>query len=259
MSDELSAALRELAAAEATQPAAAGAEIRGRALRRRRRRRVAATLGAGTAGLTALAVALTLHLGGTPDHPDRPRPPAATPAEPSLPSPATPEPVSGTLDLSGRTLTFGGRPMPILWESARDAPVTPTISMTVVTKQEQRDLPVDIPSKDRAVVDVPYVVELRDGSDQPLYVGSFTSQLKSLTGFRVGGSLIALGPEDAKSFYARVGVGEHISVTTGATQTPTSTSTADPSAAVSVPEGEVGVGEGAVLERGTAYPSDVAR
>ncbi|MGW1610727.1 hypothetical protein ACWCQZ_15175 [Streptomyces sp. NPDC002285] len=258
MSDELSAALRELAAAEATQPAAFGAEIRGRALRRRRRRRVAATLGAGTAGLTALAVALTLHLGGTPDHQDRLHPPAATPAEPPLPSPTTPEPVSGTLDLPGRTLTFGGRPMPILWESAREAPATPTTSMTVVAKQEQRDLPVDIPSKDRAMVDVPYVVELRDGSDQPLYVGSFTAQLKSLTGFRVGGTLIALGPEDAKSFYARVGVGERISVTTGAT--PTSTPTADPSAAVSVPgQGAVGVGEGAVPERGTAYPSDVAR
>ncbi|WP_328880370.1 hypothetical protein [Streptomyces sp. NBC_00299] len=236
MSDELSAALRELAAAEATQPVAAGAEIRGRALRRRRRRRVAATLGAGTAGLTALAVALTLHLGGTPHDPDRLRTPAATPADPSLPSaptPTSPEPVSGTLDLPGRTLTFGGRLMSVLWESAHDAPVLPTTSMTVVTKQEQRDLPVDIPSKDRAVVDVPYVVELRDDKDQPLYVGAFTSQLKALTGFRVGGGLIALGPEDAKSFYARVGLGERISVSTGAT--PTSTPTADPSAAVSVP------------------------
>ncbi|MFF5477142.1 hypothetical protein ACFY5C_07345 [Streptomyces sp. NPDC012935] len=238
MSDELSAALRELAAAEATQPVAAGAEIRGRALRRRRRRRVAATLGAGTAGLTALAVVLTLHLGSTPDHPDRLRTPAATPAGPSLPSPpspTSPEPVSGTLDLPGGTLTFGGRPVPILWESARAAPGLPTASMTVVTKREQRDLPVDIPSKDRAVVAVPYVVELRDGNDQPLYVGAFTSQLKSLTGLRVGGSLIALGPEDAKSFYARVGLGERISVTTGAKPT------ADPSADVSVPvEGGVG-------------------
>ncbi|MEU9575325.1 hypothetical protein AB0D62_36880 [Streptomyces massasporeus] len=231
MSDELSAALRELAAAEETRPTVAGAEIRSRALRRRRRRRVAGTLGTGTVGLTALAVALTLHLGGTPDHPERLHTPAATPAEPSLPSPTTPEPASGTLDLAGRTLTFGGRPMPIIWESARGAPPTPTTSMTVAAKQEQRDLPVDIPSKDRAVVDVPYVVELRDSSDRPLYVGSFTAQLKSLTGFRLGGTLIVLGPEDAKSFYARVSVGEHISVTTGTTATPT----ADPSAAVSVP------------------------
>ncbi|MFC8090471.1 hypothetical protein [Streptomyces sp. NPDC057301] len=240
MSDELSAALRELAAAEATQPVAAGAEIRGRALRRRRRRRVAAALGAGTAGLTALAVAVTLHLGGTPHDPDRLRTPAATPAAtpadpspPSAPTPTSPEPVSGTLDLPGRTLTFGGRLMSVLWESAHDAPVIPTTSMTVVTKQEQRDLPVDIPSKDRAVVDVPYVVELRDDKDQPLYVGAFTSQLKALTGFRVGGGLIALGADDAKSFYARVGLGERISVSTGAT--PTADPTADPSADVSVP------------------------
>ncbi|WP_328425577.1 hypothetical protein [Streptomyces sp. NBC_00443] len=227
MSDELSAALRELAAAEATRPVADGAEIRGRALRRRRLRRVVATLGAGTAGLTALSVALTLHLGGTPDQPDRLHTPAATPADPSQPSQPSPpspsrttaEPVPGTLDLTGRTLTFGGRLMPIVWESAREAPVAAATSMTVVTKQEQRALPVDIPSKDRAEVDVPYVVELRDGSDQPLYVGTFTAQLKSLTGFRVGGALIALAPEDAKSFYARVGVGERISVTTGATPT----------------------------------------
>ncbi|MEJ8670333.1 hypothetical protein WKI71_23630 [Streptomyces sp. MS1.AVA.1] len=236
MSDELSAALRELAAAEATQSVAAGAEIRGRALRRRRHRRVAATLGAGTAGLTALAVALTLHLGGTPHDPDRLRTPAATPADPSAPSaptPTSPEPVSGTLDLPRGTLTFGGRLMSVLWESAHDAPVIPTTSMTVVTKQEQRELPVDIPSKDRAVVDVPYVVELRDDKDQPLYVGAFTSQLKALTGFRVGGGLIALGAEDAKSFYARVGLGERISVSTGAT--PTADPSVDPSADVSMP------------------------
>ncbi|MGW0766137.1 hypothetical protein [Streptomyces sp. NPDC002676] len=212
MSDELSAALRELAATHAAAPVVGGAEIRDRAMRRRRRRRAVATLGAGAAALALLGFALTLHLGGNTDHSADRRTPAVTRPGSAPPSAATPAPVSGTLDLPRRTLTFGGHVMPIL--SKLDVPLEFTSPMTVVAKPVRGELTSDALSNGRAVVNVPYAVELRAGADQPLYVGTFSPQLKALSDGWIG-----LAPEDASWFFARVRLGDTISVTTGAKPT----------------------------------------
>ncbi|MEW2402510.1 hypothetical protein [Streptomyces sp. NPDC046862] len=217
MSDELTTALRELATTHATQPVVGGAEIRGRAMRRRRRRRAAAGLGAGTMVLALLGFALTLHLGADQDHPAGRRGPAAPPSGSASPSAVTPAPVSGTLDPAERTLTFDGRVMPVLSEF--DVLVVSTSPLTVVEKQDRKEVTVDVLSKGPAEVDVPYAVELRDGEDQPLHVGTFTAQLKALSGYDVRAGLIALGAEDAKWFYARVHPGDTVSLTTGTTPT----------------------------------------
>ncbi|WP_405870837.1 hypothetical protein [Streptomyces sp. NBC_00005] len=239
MSDELSSALRELAADHATRPAVGAAEIRGRAMRRRRRRRAAVTLGAGATVLALLGFALSLHLGGDPDHPDRHRTPAVAPSAPAPPSATTAVPVSGTLDLPGHTLTFGGRVLPIVSEF--DAPAGPTSPMTVAAKQDRRTLTVDVPSKGNVSVDVPYVVELRDEQGRPLYAGAFTPQLKILSGYDARGGLISLPARDAQWFYARVRLGDTIAVKTATTPTPAPSTTAPAPGATASPSDEARV------------------
>lgn len=230
MADELSAALRELAAAHATAPAVGGPATRARAMRRVRRRRTAATLGAGTAALALLGLALSLHPGGDRDDPDR-RGPAAVAPPRSTPSPtAVPSPVVGMLDLSGRTLTFGGRAIPMLSES--DALFGSTSPMTVVAKEDPGEMPLDTSREGPAIgpttVSVRYVVELRDGEGRPHYIGLFSTQLKDLSDNDEGG-WIGLGPEDAEWFHTRVRLGDTFPVTTGTKPTAT------PSAAVPAP------------------------
>ncbi|GAA3798800.1 hypothetical protein GCM10022403_035850 [Streptomyces coacervatus] len=233
MSDELSAALRELAAAEARPPVVGGPATRARAIRRRRRRRTAVTLGAGTAALALLGVALTLHLDSDPDHGAAHRAPAMTQPRSAPPSTAAPVPVSGTLDLAGHTLTLGGRVLPVLTDF--DVPAGTTSPMTAVAKNVRRSLTVDVRAKGPVTVDVRYAVELRDDEGRPLYVGAFTPELKLLSQYDVSGRVIGLGTEDAKWFYDRIGRSDAISLTTATTPitaTPTVTpSSATPSAA----------------------------
>ncbi|MFG3267269.1 MULTISPECIES: hypothetical protein [Streptomyces] len=226
MSDELSAALSELAAARATAPTVGGPATRARAMRRRRRRRAAATLGAGTAALALLGFALTLHLGEDPDHPAGRRTPAVAPSGPAPHSATAPAPVSGTLDVSGGDLTFGGRMMPIL--STLDLPPgsTSTTPMTVVAKPVRIALAIDVPSEGRTVVNVVHVVELRDGKGSPLYVGTFPPDIEAREGYDARGAVIALRAEDAQWFHSRIHLGTSISVTTGPTPTATPSATA---------------------------------
>ncbi|MEU9310254.1 hypothetical protein [Streptomyces sp. NPDC048256] len=228
MSDELSAALRELAAAKATAPVVGGPATRARAMRRRRRRRAAATLGAGTAALALLGFALTLHLGEDPGHPAGRGTAAGASSGSAPPSAATPVPVSGTLDLPGSDLTFGGRVMPIL--STLDLSPGPTITtpMTVVAKPVRIALAADLPSKGTTVVNVMYAVQLRDGKGGLLYVGAFAPDIEARGDYDVTAGVIALSAEDAQWFYARIHLGTNISVTTGPTPpaTPSPTPTA---------------------------------
>ncbi|GAA4064633.1 hypothetical protein [Streptomyces shaanxiensis] len=223
MSDELSAALRELAASGAAPPEVGGAGIRARAMRRRRRRRAAVTLGAGTAALALLGLALTSALDGSADHPGRPQVPAAEgsvsgPAQSVPPSPSTPLPVSGTLRLPDITLTVGRRALSIL--SAYDGSIGFTGPLTVAAKHAERDLAVDIPTKGPVKVSVPYVVELRDRQGRSLYVGTFTKPLALGDPYPTS-DWIGLDAEDAKWFYARIRVGDSIAVT--AVTTPSAT------------------------------------
>ncbi|MFJ9715891.1 hypothetical protein ACIRPQ_08115 [Streptomyces sp. NPDC101213] len=232
MADELSAKLSELAASHATAPVVGGPATRARAMRRARRRRAAATLGAGAAALALLGLALGLHLDGDRDHPDRSGPAAVAPSRSVPPSTAVPTPVVGsTLDLYGRTLTFGGRAMRIL--SASEALLRATGPMTVVAKEDPKEMPLDVPREGPTIapttVSVRYVVELRDGEGLPHYVGLSSPQLEDLSDDDTKDGWIGLGAEDAEWFHTRARPGDTVPVTTA------TTSAATPSDAVQAP------------------------
>ncbi|EPD67535.1 hypothetical protein [Streptomyces sp. HGB0020] len=212
MSDELSTALRELAAARATRPVLDGPGIRARAMRRRRRRRAAYALGGGgTAALVLLGLAVHLHPSGTTDQRPGIRPPAVTAPVSAVPSPSAATPVVGALDLSRHALTCGRRVLPVLAQSGR--PLAATGPMRVVAKQNPRDLTFVLPSKSPVSVRVPYVVELRDRQDRPHYIGVFTPKLKALSDYAAKSEWIGLGAEDAAWFYARAHIGDTLAVT----------------------------------------------
>ncbi|OQR64836.1 hypothetical protein B6E66_07750 [Streptomyces maremycinicus] len=235
MSDELSAALRELAADRATAPIVGGPATRARAVRRRRRRRAAATLGAGTAALALLGVALTLRLGEDPAPSSGHRTPAAAAPSASATAPvatATPTPMalSGTLDLPARALTFAGQVMPILSTFDLSAPdlasgSTGATLMTVVAKPVRLELAADVPPKGRTVVNVAHAVELRDGKGSRLYVGTFATSIKAHGYYDARGGVIALGAAEARWFHNRVHPGDSIVVTTGIQPAPEASQT----------------------------------
>ena len=216
MSDELSAALRELAATQATAPVVDGAGIRARALRRRRRRRTAVGLGAGTVALAVVGFAVDLNLGGGPDDTPANRiPPAAshsgsTPPPTATPTP-TPTPAAGTLDLLRFTLTVDGQDLPVVSKYADRTGFSGPL--TVVARHASRDLPFEARTKRPVKVNVPYVVELRDTEDRPFYIGAFTKPL-AVGDFEPRSDWIGLGTEDAEWFYARTRVGDTLAVTT---------------------------------------------
>ncbi|MFD9432641.1 hypothetical protein [Streptomyces sp. NPDC060002] len=259
MSDELSAALSELAATRATAPVVGGPATRARAMRRRRRRRTAATLGAGTAALALLGFALTLSLGEDPDHTAGPRTAAATPPVSAPPSAATPALVSGTLDLPGRDLTVGGRVMPILSTFDLLPGSTNTTPMTVVAKRVRIALAADVPSKGSTAVNVIDAVELRDGEGGPLYVGTFAPDIEARGEYDARGGVIVLDAEDAQWFYARISLGDSISVTTGTAPTATpSAATTAPAATASGAMAPAATPSGAMAPGATASPSAAA-
>lgn len=230
MSDELSAALRELAASQETPPVVGGAAIRDRAMRRRRRRRTAYALGAGAASVALLTFALTLDLGGSADQQPGSRPPAVTPPASAPPSPTTsapeqeqeqepkPVPAAGTLDLREHTLTLADRTMPILSEFASEfaSELDTKSPLKVVAKRRGDKLPFDIPPDGRTMVHVSYVVELRDSADRPHFISLFAPQLKALSDYDRKSSWLGLGEKDAAWFYDRVRVGDAFAVTVGA-------------------------------------------
>jgi hypothetical protein len=241
VSDELSAALRELAADRATAPIVGGPATRARAMRRRRRRRAAATLAAGTAALALLGFALTLRLGEGPDRSAGPGSSAVPPPGSALPRTATPAPVSGALDLPGGELTFGGRVMPIVSKFDLSSGPTGTPSMRVVAKKSRVALTVDMLPKGYAVVNVASAVELRGGEGGPLYVGVVAPDVKAAGDYDAEGAVITLGAEDARWLYARIRLGDSIVVTAGAAPEATP-SAADPApGATASPSGEARV------------------
>ncbi|MFD8724115.1 hypothetical protein ACFV2H_40710 [Streptomyces sp. NPDC059629] len=214
MSDELTRALRELAAQNETPPTVAGTEIRSRGARRTRRRRTTLALGTGAAALALAAVALTLNTGTDtgPDH----RPPAATPhlASPA-PSPSTsgspspsvsavPTAIIGTVDFAKHTLTIDGRTVPI----AADSPTLLSAGvMTVNAKLNlDRDSVAALPKTACKTAD-PHVVELRDTGRTSIYVGAFSCSDDS-------GARIRLGTKDAVWLYSRLQPGDNILVVT---------------------------------------------
>ncbi|RPE42901.1 hypothetical protein EDD90_6067 [Streptomyces sp. Ag109_O5-1] len=222
MSDELTRALRELAAQNETPPTVAGTQIRSLAARRTRRRRTTLALGTGAAALALAAVALTLNTGTDtgPDH----RPPAATPHLTSpAPSPSTsgspapspsasgspapsvsavPTAIIGTVDFEKHTLTIDGRTVPI-------AAGSPTLLsagvMTVTAKLNlDRDSVAALPKTACKTAD-PHVVELRDTGRTSIYVGAFSCSDDS-------GARIRLDTKDAVWLYKSLKPGDVIAV-----------------------------------------------
>ncbi|MFI6404789.1 hypothetical protein [Streptomyces sp. NPDC050548] len=224
--DELTVALRELAAEQEARPVLTGAQVRGRAVRRARRR-TAGLLGAGAVAVALVGGALTLDLTGKEN--GRRLPGAAAPAVPSqarshspVPSPSaamsTPVsavPAAGTLELTKRALVLGGRVMPLTSDSS-DSPafVGP---LTVYGKHDTKVVTVtDSTDGVGLYTEVTLAVELRDADNTPVYVGlTRTYKGKSLgtPGADGTGGWIGLDGTDAKWFYQDVKIGTVISVT----------------------------------------------
>ncbi|MFJ3305881.1 L,D-transpeptidase [Streptomyces sp. NPDC086549] len=222
MSDELSSALREFAAEHETPAVVGGAEIRRRAVRRARRR-VAGMLGAGAAALALVAFAWNLDLAGDGKQRQVPAAPPAVSAHPSpspspttsaVPSPtATPVLVVGTIDRGRRTLTVGGKVMPM--GSGFDKNPTLRGPMTVYKKPGKTTLTVTNQTNGtRYNAVISYAVELRDAGNEPVYVGTaFAYNVKGIGKYDTSGGWIALDQADAKWFYDDVKTGGVLSVT----------------------------------------------
>ncbi|WP_416970430.1 hypothetical protein [Streptomyces sp. 4F14] len=224
MSDELSRALHELASANETPPAVSGPQIRARAVRRTRRR-TAVALGASAAAVALLAVGLTR--GGDEPGP-RDRPPAAAPASsaapttsapPSLspsPSPsnsiATAVPAGGSIDLTARTLTVGGRVMKL--GSGFDNSPTVKGPLTVREKPGSRTLTVTNGADGtRYNAVISSVVLLLDADRRPVYIGASDSYNADAIGtHETADGWLALDRTDAKWFYGEAQLGAVLSV-----------------------------------------------
>lgn len=228
MSDEVGAALRELAQRHQTPPPVPPSEIRGRAVRRSRRRRTTRALAAAATAACALAtVATTLQS----DPPDKSRHTPAT-AAPETPTTrrASPTPAD-SLDLSGHTLTFGNRLMRV--DSHSFDRIPPDRRLTVTAKHDVMALPEDNPAtKARYDVKVPYVVEFRTADRAPVYAGALTFDTKALIALDSKTGWLGLSTADAQWFYRQVRVGDHIEIT--ATDPPADRTTA-PSGNIGAP------------------------
>jgi hypothetical protein len=243
VSDELAAALRELAAQHETPPRVGAAEVRRRAGRRSRRRRATAALGAATVAACALAaVAVALH----PDDPGPGRRLPATAPDTPVSRPATPLPArtpDGLLDLGGHTLTVGDRVMRV--DSHSFGRFTPGSELTVIAKNDAGMLPVETEPKGGYEIKVPYLVELRAPDGNPVYAGALAFDMKALAGLETRAGWVGMSPEDARWFFGRIGVGDRVALTS--TVTPgTGTPTATPS--------EVATGGPSRSEGGTDGP-----
>lgn len=240
MCDELSTALQELAARNEAPPLIGGFEVRGRAVRRGRRRRAVLAFGAGAAALALTAFALTLNAGDGGEHRQAP---AATPR---LPSPsasasasasATSTPVSGTVDLNGRTLTVDDRALAITSGSVRSP--APVGLMTVSAKWDLKRVTTGELFKGVYEVTYPYVIELRDAENDQVYVGALDHSKKARATDTPTTGWIGLALNDAAWLYERLKVGDSISVIAeNATEAPADTAlprTIEPTPAVSAP------------------------
>ncbi|WP_019070507.1 hypothetical protein [Streptomyces hokutonensis] len=220
--DQLSLALRELAAEQEARPVLTGAQVRGRAVRRARRR-TAGTLGAAAVALTLVGFALTLDLAGK-ENGGRRLPGAAAPAVPSpsrsappSPSAASAVPAAGTLELTKRALFLGGRVMPLTSDSSNSpAFVGP---LTVYAKHDTKVVTVTGSTDGVGLyTEVTLAVELRDADNTPVYVGVTRSYKgkslgKGTDGTDSTGGWIGLDGADAKWFYQDAKIGTVISVT----------------------------------------------
>ncbi|GGQ58960.1 hypothetical protein GCM10010267_22740 [Streptomyces griseorubens] len=207
MSDELSGALRELAARHETPPPLPAAEVRDRARRRSRRRRAGLALGtAATAACAVTVVTLALHT----DHPagKRHRPgatPVSSPAPVRTPT-ASPRP-SGRLDVDLRTLTLADRVLRVDLRAAGRFP--PGTRLTVVARVSGAVLPLRSRTEVREVK-VPYLVELRAPGGRPVYAGALSFDAKVLRALSGTTGWVGLSARDAEWLHGRLRDGDQI-------------------------------------------------
>ncbi|MGA5843588.1 hypothetical protein [Streptomyces pseudogriseolus] len=209
MSDELTGALRELAARYETPPPLPAAEVRARARRRSRRRR--ATLALGTAATAACAVAvvtLALH----PDHAAGKRhrpgaPPATSPTTARIPSTSAAPRPSGHLDVRLHTLTLADRVLRVDLRAAGRLP--PGTRLTVVARSAGAVLPLKTRTEVRQVK-VPYLVELRTPDGEHVYAGALAFDAKVLRSLSGDTGWVGLSAPDAEWLHDRLRDGDRI-------------------------------------------------
>ncbi|MEV0691862.1 hypothetical protein [Streptomyces sp. NPDC050388] len=222
MSDELTTALRELAADHEAPPPVPAAEVRIRARRRARRRRTAVAFGTVTTAVCVLTtIGLTVH--AEEPGPNRHVPAASagaqesgTPTTSGTSAPAgaptrSASATDGFLDLGRRTLTIGGHVMRV--DSHAVAALPAGHRLTVRAKHEAMTLPGDPRAENRRGAEVPYVVELSTGNRMPVYAGALAGGAKHLGALGAKTGWLGLSVKDARWFYARVRQGELIEIT----------------------------------------------
>lgn len=220
MSDELTAALRALAAQHETPPCVDATEIRSRARRRYRRRRVFVALS--TAAMTVCvmtAVAFTLHSPDPVDSRHRTDTASDTPVPSAVVPPRAPRP-SGQLDLGLRALTVRDRVLRVDSRSFDRLP--PGTRLTVVSKEDTAVLPLEGRPRRRAVR-VPHVVELRTPDGEPVYAGALDPVTRGFAGFLGRTDWLDMSPVDAEWFYDQVHEGDGIELTSPAPATASDT------------------------------------
>ncbi|WP_157869018.1 L,D-transpeptidase [Streptomyces atriruber] len=206
MSDDLTSALRDLAADHRTPPPVPGAEIRRRAEVRGRRRRVAA---AGATLVTA-AVAVTVAAGLTTGSGSDDERPHRKPAPVATDSARTP---AATVDLSRHRMTLDGRELPISAGTA--AHPTPTGAMTVVATHRKKRMPAGDFGLGEYDLTLPWVVELRTPDGGTNYVVALTYNEKAPGKTDVTKGWIGLRPDDARTLHDRLEPGDVITVRAG--------------------------------------------
>ncbi|MFC9844064.1 L,D-transpeptidase [Streptomyces sp. NPDC060223] len=208
MSDELTsgltAELRELAAAGETPPSLSGAEIRGRAVRRRRNRRTAGTVaGASAAAALALVVALNLGVGGGTDR--NPSPAGSPTGTPSIPATA-----DATVDLSRRLISVAGRELPVS-SGATEKP-TPTGRMTVTTKVSSTVMPSDDIVGPGYDLKVSWFIQLRASDGKANYIAALSYDEKAPGAYDRTSGWIGLRTSDAEWLYGHLAVGSVVDI-----------------------------------------------
>lgn len=203
LTSELTAELRELATAGETPPPLSGAEIRGRAVRRRRHRRTAATVaGASAAAALALVLALNLGGGGTDRHPS---PAASLTGVPSVPAPA-----DATVDLSRRLVTVAGRELPV--SSGATATPTPSGRMTVSAKWSVKVMPSDDVVGPGYDLKVSWYIELRAPDGKTNYIAALSYDEKAPGSYDRTSGWIGLRVSDAEWLYGQLRVGSVVDI-----------------------------------------------
>lgn len=202
MSDDLTAALREVAADYETPAPGPGAEVRRRAALRRRRRRAAV----GVAGIAVAGVVIGLSaFPGT--HNDRGS--ATTP----MPGISRVTAAQVTVDLSRHRMSVAGRELPVSAGIAKFP--TPTGQMTVTAKYREKSFPASTVGLGGGyTLTLPWVIEFRTPDGGTDYVVALTYYDTSVLGARdVTHGWIGLRPADAEWLYQNVRQGTAITVT----------------------------------------------